>query len=179
MGSEYIWCFIDMLAKRCLLLVSDFSELLLVSRFKFLWSNDTSSRELKLVKSPSVQGWPSIFSFTYTKAHRSPRYTQNNIGCEKVLSVGCLDILGEGAAAPGMLFSLWLPWVSDHWCLWYELFCSLCTAESIWRATDPEKTWIWLKMSWANKVDKYFSVLAPFLLVTKEVVCILLYLASC
>lgn len=38
--------------------------------------------------------------------NRSPHYTQNDIGCEKVLSVGRLDVLGEGAAAPGMPFSV-------------------------------------------------------------------------
>jgi len=71
-----------------------------------------------------------------------------------------------------MLLGVRLPHVLDPRCLRREFVCSLCTA------TDPEKTCVSLKMSWASKADEYFPVLAPFMLVSKEAVCVLLYLAS-
>lgn len=34
----------------------------------------------------------------------SPPYPQNGTGCEQMLFVGHVDILGEGTAVPGLLF---------------------------------------------------------------------------
>lgn len=125
-----------------------FSALLLTSRFNFLWSNGIFLREFRAGKKPS-----------YTRADRlsflsclpkltgvMPPCTQHDAFCWP-----CRHFRRRHSSA--WFAPWWLIALSDHWCLWWELFCLLCTAESIWQVTDPEKPCIPLEMFYARKVD--------------------------
>lgn len=140
-----------------------FSALLLTSRFNFLWSNSIFLSEFRAGKKPSYTRADHLYILSCLQKLIGviPSYSQNDTGWEQMLSVGHADILGEGTAVSGLLFGDWLPWVSDHWCLWWELFCLLCTAESIWQqVTDPEKSCIPLEIFYAWKIDNFwFSIL--------------------
>lgn len=148
MGSECIWCFVNMLAKKCLLLVSD--VFLLTSRFNFLWSNGIFLREFRAGKQPSCL----LFSFMSTKAdwgHSSLHPKWYWLWADP-FCWPCRHFRRRHSSA----------WFAFQWLVALSVWSLmlvvgalrlLCTAESIWQVIDTEKTCISLEMFCASRVD--------------------------
>lgn len=103
-GSVCIWCFVNMLAKKCLLLGSDFLHCFWHLGLILFETNGIFLREFRAGKKPSYTSADHLYFLSCLQKLTGVicPYPQNDPGWEQMLSAGHV---GEGAAVPECLIT--------------------------------------------------------------------------